>query len=184
MWKWGESAPCDQARLWQPHGPRYAKSHAVWQSSSLSTEKLGPPEWRPFWSPKAHLGHMGPIHHKSTCTQENRRTFNNKGFPSNPSWTGCRWSPQGRWTPPGHPHDTPPARCCRLPICPVHVVRCMLHGACRTVYADSAHRTVHAVRSMLHGACRTVHAVRPGACRMVHALQSMPNATVGASWPM
>ena len=40
MWKWGESAPCGKARLWQPNGPQYAKSHAVWQSPSSRTEKL------------------------------------------------------------------------------------------------------------------------------------------------
>ena len=39
MWKWAESAPSGQARLWQPNRPECAKSHAVWQSPSSRTEK-------------------------------------------------------------------------------------------------------------------------------------------------
>ena len=40
MWKWAESAPCGQARLWQPNGPEGAKSLAAWQSLSSRAEKL------------------------------------------------------------------------------------------------------------------------------------------------
>ena len=40
-WKWGESAACGQARLWQPNGPQCAKSHATWQSLSSRLKNCG-----------------------------------------------------------------------------------------------------------------------------------------------
>ena len=48
---------------------------------------------RPFWSPKAYLGHMGQNHHISTWRRKNQPIFQNKGFPWNLSRSGCRWSP-------------------------------------------------------------------------------------------
>ena len=48
---------------------------------------------RPFWSPKAYLGHVGQNHHISTWRRKNRPIFQNKGFPWNLSRIGCRWSP-------------------------------------------------------------------------------------------
>ena len=48
---------------------------------------------RHFWSPKAHLGHMGQNHHISTWRRKNQPIFQNKGFPWNLSRIGCRWSP-------------------------------------------------------------------------------------------
>ena len=44
------------------------------------------------------------------------------GFPCNQRWIMCKWTLQGRWTPPEHPRDTNhgfSARCLRLPIRPV-----------------------------------------------------------------
>ena len=74
---------------------------------------------RPFRSPKAHLGHMGPIHHVSTCTQEKSvNFFKIRVFPE----TRVELGVDGPHKIARHPQDTtstPPASCCRLPIRPV-----------------------------------------------------------------
>ena len=68
---------------------------------------------------KSALGpHGANPPHIHMHTGKNWPIFQNKGFPLSSSWIWCRWSPQDRWTPPGHPQDTPPARCCRPPIRP------------------------------------------------------------------
>ena len=54
--------------------------------------------------------------------------FKIRGFPWNLSRIGCRWFPQGRWAPPEHPQDTPPASCIRLPIRPVSARNPQGHG--------------------------------------------------------
>ena len=54
---------------------------------------------------KGVLGQMGQIHPFSTCIEGKSAIFQNKDFPSNPSWIMCRWTLQGRWAPPEHPRD-------------------------------------------------------------------------------
>ena len=58
----------------------------------------------------------GPSTTYPHAQEENRLTVQSTGSPLNTSWIRCRWPPQDRWSPPGHPQGTPPASCCRLPI--------------------------------------------------------------------
>ena len=76
----------------------------------------------PIWSRNARLARWGRSTPFPHAYRENRPIFQNKGFPSNPSWIMCRGTLQGRWAPPEHPRDTShafSASCCRLPIRPV-----------------------------------------------------------------
>ena len=76
----------------------------------------------PIWSRNVRLAAWGRSTPFPHAHRENRPIFQNKGFPSNPSWIMCRWTLQDRWAPPEHPRDTShafSARCLRLPIRPV-----------------------------------------------------------------
>ena len=64
----------------------------------------------------------GPCTWDMAISAINRPIFQSMGFPCNPSWILCRWTPQDRWIPPERPRDTShgfSARCLRLPIRPV-----------------------------------------------------------------
>ena len=78
-----------------------------------------------IWSPKACLATWGRFTASPHAHRANRPIFRSMGFPWNPSWIICRWSPQYHWGPPEHPRDTShtfSASCLRLPIRPVYHV--------------------------------------------------------------